>query len=121
MFTYSQSTGELKRDGLLVGKGYSGKGSSKNNPKDQNLHGLGPIPRGRYSIGAVILVTAVHGPFVIPLTPDPKNQMWGRDGFLIHGDSVVKPGTASEGCIILDRATRKAIIQAADYDLTVTS
>jgi hypothetical protein len=44
----------------------------------------------------------------------------GRGGFLIHGDSVRAPGTASQGCIIMDPATRQRISSSGDVDLTVT-
>jgi hypothetical protein len=42
------------------------------------------------------------------LTPD-GHEAHGRTEFLIHGDSVDAPGTASEGCIILSPAIRKKI------------
>ena len=48
-------------------------------------------------------------PFSLRLTPDPANDMCGRDGFLIHGDSIAHPGTASQGCIILNRLQREHI------------
>lgn len=41
--------------------------------------------------------------------PDPANDMCGRGGFLIHGDSTADPGTASQGCIILNRSQREQI------------
>jgi len=63
--------------------------------------------------------TVTHGPYVLPLTPSLNNQMFGRSGFLIHGDSVVNPGTASEGCIILPRAVRQQIWGAGDHVLQV--
>ncbi len=93
----------------------------KNDPASQKLHNQGPIPQGKYNIGPVRLQTETHGPFVLPLIPDPANEMFGRAGFLIHADSIKAPGTASEGCIILPRDVRKAIIQAADYDLLVVA
>ena len=45
------------------------------------------------------------------LTPK-GHKAHGRTEFLIHGDSKAKPGTASQGCIILDAATRKAIAES---------
>jgi hypothetical protein len=47
--------------------------------------------------------------------------MFGRDGFLIHGDSVEHPGTASHGCIIMSRAIREAIAQSDDHELNVVA
>ena len=60
-----------------------------------------------------------HGPYVLPLTPDPENLMYGRDGFLIHGDSITNPGSASEGCIILPRSARTMIAASGDNRLEV--
>lgn len=117
---WSQGQGELRRpDGSLAARGYSGKGQWKNVPSAECLHDKGPIPKGLYFIGTAIN-TVTHGPFVLPLTPSPANTMWGRAGFLIHGDSIVDPGNASEGCIILPRAIREAIAISGDTDLAVT-
>lgn len=118
MWTYSQSSGELCRNGEHVGNGYSGAGPGKNNPAMQNIPDVGPIPQGVYSIGKPI-ASMVHGPFALPLTPYPRNAMFGRSGFLIHGDSLVAPGTASEGCIIMARVIRNQIAASGDFTLTV--
>jgi hypothetical protein len=45
--------------------------------------------------------------------------MFGRTGFLIHGDAVHAPGTASEGCVILSRTTREQIWESHDHVLQV--
>jgi hypothetical protein len=121
MWIYQQSTGKmLDPNGLIIGYGYSGKGVSKNNPEAQTLPNFGPIPEGYYNIGEPH-DTVTHGPFVLPLTPDPQNKMFGRSAFLIHGDSVVHPGTASEGCIIMPRSVREDIAKSVDKLLTVVS
>jgi hypothetical protein len=118
---YEQSTGRMyAADGSVAGVGYSGAGDCKNNCKTQAVHNEGPIPTGSYRIGQPI-DTITHGPFVLPLTPDPTNQMFGRYGFLIHGDSVVNPGTASEGCIIMSRDVRNAIAESRDWELKVVA
>lgn len=120
-WTFEQISGRMYApDGSLVGVGYSGAGDCKNHPDTQPIHNLGPIPRGVYHIGRAIN-TVTHGPFVLPLTPDPSNEMFGRFGFLIHGDSVVNPGTASQGCIILSRDVREAIAISGDTDLQVVA
>ena len=119
MWTYLQSTGELLHDDKHVAFGYSGApGAAKNNPSMQNVHNTGPIPRGIYEIGEPE-DTQAHGPFVLPLTPHADNQMFGRAGFLIHGDSIQHPGTASQGCIILARLFRLRIAQSGDQHLLV--
>jgi len=126
MWTYIQKTGELLRDGEHVAVGYSGYDdpetgqNGKNNPDLENVPDVGPIPVGQYSIGSPI-DTLTHGPFVLPLTPDPANQMFDRAGFLIHGDSVVEPGTASRGCIIMARTVRNEVATSADQSLEVIS
>jgi hypothetical protein len=53
------------------------------------------------------------------LTPEPGTDTLGRDGFLIHGDSVENPGTASHGCIILPRAVRDQISASGDKQIQV--
>lgn len=121
MWIYQQSTGKiLDPKGMIMGYGYSGKGIHKNNPESQTLANLGPIPEGYYTIGEPH-DTVTHGPFVLPLTPDPQNNMHGRSHFLIHGDSKVLPGTASEGCIIAPRYLREDIAHSPIKLLTVVS
>jgi hypothetical protein len=126
MWTYVQKTGELLRDGLHVAAGYSGYDdpdsgqTGKNNPELENVEEVGPIPVGKYSIGSPH-DTLTHGPFVLPLTPDSANGMFGRSAFLMHGDSVVDPGTASRGCIIMSRKVRTAVAQSGDKVLQVIS
>ncbi len=58
---------------------------------------------------------------VMALDPDPGNQMFGRDGFLIHGDNMAMNHTASEGCIILGRPIREQIADSADRVIVVTA
>lgn len=57
------------------------------------------------------------------LTPIPSNKMFRRNAFLIHGDSITAPGTASAGCIIFNSGPRKKIWDLAqkhsDYILVV--
>jgi hypothetical protein len=108
----------MSHNDKLVAHGYSGAGDGKNNPAKQEVQCVGPIPVGTYTIEAPI-DTKTHGPYAMHLTPDPKNEMFGRSAFMIHGDSVVHPGTASEGCIILPRAVREQIWASGDRTLEV--
>lgn len=111
-WVWRQATGELLQrldDSLysdVIATGYAGMGAGQNNPAMQCVEDVGPIPRGWYTIG-----DAVEDPtlFTLPLTPDPDNDMCGRSGFLIHGDSIQLPGWASQGCIVLDATTRQKI------------
>ena len=119
MWSYQQSSGKLfDAAGALAGTGYSGAPEGKNDPAKQSAHAVGPIPRGVYTMGAPE-DTAEHGPFVLPLTPDTANEMFGRSGFLMHGDSMAKPGRASKGCIIMPRTVRNAVWASGDARLEV--
>lgn len=122
MWFYDQRTGLLSHNGVRVARGYSGLGPAKNNPSWQDHRDIGPIPRGRYQISTPECVDAPgpHGPYVLGLTPDPQNEMFGRAGFLIHGDSIAHPGTASHGCLILPRPIRSLIADSGDSQLTVS-
>lgn len=120
-WTYRQSTGQLlDPSGTTIADGYSGSGIGKNNPDMQNVPDVGPIPRGVYSIGNPHN-TETHGPFVMSLTPSTNNEMYSRAGFLIHGDSLLHLGTASQGCIILSLKIRQAIWQSQDQELIVVT
>ena len=120
-WSYFQRTGELAdASGEIVAKGYSGMGAAKNRPECQCQVDRGPIPRGRYRLD-VPIDTKTHGPYVLWLDPDQGNAMCGRSAFGIHGDSLVHPGMASEGCIILSRMVREKMWHSADHDLEVTA
>jgi hypothetical protein len=58
---------------------------------------------------------------VLPLTPDPSNEMHGRAGFLIHGDSTAHMGYASEGCLVFQRSVREKVWVAGDHKLSVVA
>ena len=120
MWTYQQSTGQLTdANGTLVATGYSGAPAGKNDPTKQDVVKVGPIPRGNYAIGDPFS-SPTHGPFAMHLTPDPANQMFGRDAFLMHGDSLEHPGGASEGCIIMPRPVREQKVwNSGDHTLQV--
>ena len=122
-WTYSQRSGILSRDGAPVAACYSGFGEGKNNGALQQVHDIGPIPRGHWAIGDPECVTEIgpHGPFVLPLRAREGTETYGRLGFLIHGDSVQHAGQASHGCIIVDRHTREAIAASHDHDLEVVA
>ena len=120
-WTYAQRNGALYApDGERVAFGYSGFASGRNMPSLQGVPDVGPIPTGRYTIGAPH-DTESHGPYVLPLTPNPTNNMHGRSGFLVHGDSVRSPGKASHGCIIMARAIREAMSNSTDKALAVVA
>jgi hypothetical protein len=115
-WTYSQTTGQLTNNGRAEGTGYSGTGTGRNNPDAENMRNLGPIPRGRYTIGAPY-DTETHGPHVMRLTPNTGYFAQGRDGFLIHGDN--RQHDASTGCLILPPDIRRQISASGDNQLEV--
>ena len=120
MWIYSQPTGRMTKDGLLLASGYSGNDEGKNNPNMQSVHNKGPIPVGLYTMLEPV-DTDTHGPYVIRLEPDEQNEMFGRAGFLIHGDSIDHPGTASQGCIIMPRYARERLWDTGDHKLRVVN
>lgn len=119
MWTYDQATGAIARDGRALGRGYAGRGEGKNNPAMQGVHMVGPLPRGRYTIGEPRRDPRL-GPWSMPLTPAEENDMLGRSGFWIHPDSISHPGEASEGCICADSALRRLMWISGDHELEVT-
>jgi hypothetical protein len=118
MWRYSQHTGNLTHDGHQVARGYSGRGVGKNNAGMQSQSDVGPIPRGQYRIEPPHRSRHV-GPNAMDLTPQPGTNTYGRSDFLIHGDSIAHPGTASKGCIILGPAVRTAIWSSGDHMIEV--
>jgi len=121
---YCNSTGGL-RDPLdnFVENGYAGGNCGKNpegvnNPAMCGVKDIGPLPCGTYTMGTPIEHSHL-GPFAIPLTPSPDNDMMDRGGFYCHGDVAGKFRCASEGCIILSRDTRNAMWVSADHQIQV--
>lgn len=119
MWKYVQSSGAMiAPDGEILRVGYSGRvPDGKNNPDLQHVRNVGPIPRGWWTMSA----PANHpskGPVVIRLVPDAATEVFGRSGFLIHGDNA--SGTASQGCIIIGgAANRQRIWDSGDHRLQV--
>jgi Protein of unknown function (DUF2778) len=123
-WTFEISTGNLYDPlGNLAAKGYSGGNCGKNpegvdNPDDEAMKDIGPIPEGGYSFGTPVLQSHL-GPFAIPLSPASSNQMFGRSGFFCHGDNAAH--AASEGCIIIPPDVRKAMWASSDHELQVVA
>jgi hypothetical protein len=118
MWIYSQSSGNLNSNNKLIAVGYSGHEQGKNNYSFQNVIGIGPCPVGLFNIGEAYDHPKL-GPITMDLFPDEHNEMFGRDAFRIHADSIEHPGAASEGCICLNRATRLMISSSKDRKLVV--
>ncbi len=121
MWTYIQKTGALLQGGKVVATGYSGIDVGKNNPSMQATPNMGPIPQGDWTIIGPPVNTPDHGPYVLRLQPAANTQMFGRCGFLMHGDSIESPGCASHGCIIMPRAIREQVWNSNDTALEVVA
>lgn len=127
LIKYIQATGHLylvESDGTeeLLFVGWAGRGLGKNNPEMQTVRSTGPLPVGLYRITGPEN-NPLTGPLSLRLTPDPETQMYGRDGFLIHGaaSDPAKRGQESKGCIIASRATREKIISLGVSIIEVVS
>ncbi len=108
-FKYEQAKGNFYVDGKLLQIGYSGAPDFINQTEFEGRKNQGPIPRGLYSFGQRYGNHPKLGPMSIALIPDAKNNMFGRSDFMIHRDSLSKPGTASQGGIILGRVARNMV------------
>jgi len=109
---YSQSSGSLwLEDGegmrCRIARGYSGRGSARNDGTREKEIGWGPIPRGHWKLASPVDHPKL-GPLSIPVSP-VGGIRYGRTGFYIHGDNKAGNGTASTGCIIVGRAARETI------------
>ena len=116
---YVISTGALVLNGKLIGHGYSGAGLGKNNHDMCRLADIGPIPPGNWAMTGV-KDSPRTGPFSIVLEPAFNTMCYGRSAFRIHGDNKEAPGTASHGCIVTDRTTRKRIWHSGVRNLEVS-
>jgi len=126
MWIYQQSTGKIWNcQGEFVARGYAGGAGGRrpeavNNADMQKEKGVGPLPRGQYMIGDPVEHSHL-GPFALPLTPSPKNDMFGRDGFFMHGDNFHGNNSASDGCIIMPRNIREMAYNSDDRLVVVIS
>lgn len=125
MWVFESSTGKLfNPDGTFAASGYAGGNCGKNpegvnNPDMQNVHDIGPLPEGVYTFGKPIEVHPKLGKFCIPLISDKNNQMFGRSAFYMHGDKASVIRAASEGCIIMLNAIRRACAASPDQQIRV--
>ncbi len=110
MLKYLQSTGQLfhlvqgpSSHWELLGVGYSGAGANVNSPVAEDQVDQGPIPSGLWAV-SFPYDDPKRGINAFRLTP--LTYRGPRSGFLIHADNRSANHTASEGCIILDSATR---------------
>ncbi len=110
---YRQSTEKLtlvdNEGSAYVGTGYAGYGMGLNNPSMQNIPDTSPLSHGQYTIGPQHTNTTQAGvtfPGSMRLTPNPNNQMYERDGFLIHGPHANDKHNSSEGFPVFNKNVR---------------
>ena len=113
-FIFRITAEQILYDVNFLAKAYAGKddgdgvhepGEGRGDPSMVKVSEVGPIPPGVYRIrGAERHPTA--GNWVMRLEPLPGTETFGRSGFLIHGDSIARPGTGSKGCIVTGLSTR---------------
>ena len=125
-WTFEISTGKMfDPAGKLAGVGYAGGDLGKrpdavDNPADESIPDIGPLPEGLYMFGSLVFHHVKLGTYCFPLNPDKDNRMYGRSGFWVHGDTAV-PGHASEGCIVQPYPTRVAMYESTDHVLQVVA
>lgn len=121
-WTYVIDSGALLTpSGLLLSRGYAGAPGYVNDPSATAIPFKGPIPEGDYQIGDAEDRPESVGEFALPLTPLPTNQMYGRDGFFLHGDSIRHAGLreASDGCPVQPLFARQQVAVSPDRLLNV--
>jgi hypothetical protein len=109
-YVYAQDTGAMfDVRGVLLHRGYSGNHTGLNNPADEDVRAVGPLPCGLYTIGPARNPIDHLGPIALPLMPAVTNEMFGRSAFFIHGDNAAGNHSASDGCIIMPPDVRATI------------
>ena len=123
MIVFSQSAGTVTLNGRIIAKGWAGNGAGKCNPAAQAQRGVGPLPRGTYTLGPWEENHGALGRMVSRLIPDATNEEFGRDGFFIHGPSMdpARYGQESKGCIVLPRLDRLAVRDSHETRLQVVA
>lgn len=121
MWSYSQTTGKMLRDGADFATGYSGIGEGLNNPNMQQTPNIGPIPRGLWTIGPSYKHPEL-GSLCMNLYPHTQTETFGRTVFRIHADSIENYGkkVASHGCLIFNKPERQKISDSQDRTLEIT-
>lgn len=116
---YHQVNGAIWHNDQFAGVGYSGHGEGKNNPEMQQIHDIGPIPKGRWKLVEFVPHMPGLGLDVIALLPRDGTETFGRSGFYWHGDNSKHPGEASHGCIVSGLDVRVKAWESGDHDLEV--
>lgn len=115
---YHQKTGDFEHDGKRYTGSYAGRFPWKNFTQYESLQDKGPLPRGEYVIRPPVTL-ATTGLYSLPLVPAPRNMMYKRSNFLIHGANPAHPVDSSNGCIVASSQLRRMIWDSHDRILQV--
>jgi|SRR6185437_15169662 len=110
MFTFGIKEGKLDCNGVYLADALSGAYGYADNPADESLKALGPLPEGFYTMRPAV-DSPTLGKIAIELVPDAANQEYGRGGFWIHGYPLNPQDhdTGSHGCIETNPSARAFI------------
>lgn len=97
-------------------QGYAGNGKGLDNPDMEDVVRIGPLHCGFYDISEPYTHERL-GPLVMKL--EAWKPLFERSAFRIHGDNTKGDKSASQGCIILGRTARQAIIDSGVRVLAV--
>jgi ribosomal protein L37E len=97
----------------LVAVGYSGHQPAINDIHSQSAKNVGPIPTGTYTLVLNTISPEKGSTPIFDLRPATSNRMFGRDSFMIHGDTEEMDHTASDGCIVMAHNFRQ-MLKAGD-------
>lgn len=89
-----------------------------NNPDEQAVHFIGPLPVGLYRVGTWGTYPKI-GEDSAPLT-QIGGETYGRGGFFIHGPGTADPMNSSEGCIVVPFSDRIKIMAFQPDTITVS-
>lgn len=130
MWTWEIKSGNLYSNaGDLIGSGHAGHDvvengvvtiQGRNNPAMTHVKDIGPLPVGMYTIMPPKDYVTV-GKFAMQLIPDITNEMFGRGGFYMHGDSFEDQVVDSDGCPVQQRPVREFVANSNDNRLHVVS
>lgn len=121
MWQYAIGSHVLTQNSVLITNVvYSGYPPYLDDVSAIHIVGKGPLPPGDYTLLAAF-DSDLLGPLAIPLNPEPTNLMYNRGGFFAHGDSLLRPGMGSHGCLVMPHEIRVKMSASLDRLLRVVA
>lgn len=118
-WTYILDPGAVQDpQGRTLAQGASGRQEGKNNPGLCNAKNCGPIPQGRWAIGAMVYPEDLRGPVTLPLEPIDGTLAFGRVGFSLRG-ACAEPYVGNAGDVIVPQEVRELMATSMDRTLVV--